>query len=647
MVPTSVPPPMLAIVKLRSAEALIPTVPKSRVSGPIQRMGVSSPGFVSSVQPCPATIRSETTAQARRSNPKGPGTRLPRIVFLDSHPDVFRGRRSTAGGYHTILVTASPNGYPLGVQLERNDIPPFLVGIASIPAQAILLRELLARGAGNELSLTLDLALWLGGSALGARLWGRAGRRGHPPFAPLLLLGLVIVIAALAAGRFAPLPGVVPGEVPGPLAILTLGALVLFLPAFFTAGLFPLAAGFSRSAGRAYVAEAVGALVGGLGTTLLLVARVDALTILALTGVVVVSGVVRARARWIVAGLFLLGIVSGGTSRLDDILFARAWEAQHPGLELLRHAATPTRVLTLSEREGEQWLMADGSPREVISDPYRDHRIAALLLAVAPRVESVLLIDFGAASVAPVLAKAGVERVVCLLAEREDTLLVPPAPGVVCVIGDPRRSLRNVQDSWDVIALSGGEAVTVGSNRFWTAEAFESMSARLDTAGVVVAIAPGGQASAGPEAQAWRAAVASAMKDAIGPVRTIDADNFVFVSSARSGDATLDPDTLALRYERAGRSLPTYPSVRFAVEFPRRRRIAICGPPPLRTPLPDGLGVPVCRRDLPSSCRYWSLSWGCFSFSCPSCSAGVGAGTGRSFLLPPVRPRWASICSCS
>jgi spermidine synthase len=457
------------------------------------------------------------------------------------------------------------------VRLERSDIPPFLIGIASIPAQAILLRELLARGAGNELSLTVDLGLWLGGSALGARLWTWARRRGDPPFAPLLLLGHLIVIGALAAGRFAPLPGVVPGEAPGPLAILALGALVLFLSAFFTAGLFPLAAASSRDAGRAYVAEAVGALIGGSGTTLLLVARVDALTILALAGIVVVSGVLRTKVRWIPAGLLLLGIVSGGTSRLDDALFTRAWEARHPGLELLRHAATPTRVLTLSEREGEQWLMADGSPREVINDPYRDHRIAALLLAAAPRVESVLLIDFGAASVAPVLADAGVERVACLLAEPEDTLLVPPAPGVACVIGDPRRSLRNVQGSWDVIAIKGGEAVTVGSNRLWTAEAFESMSKRLGQRGVVVAIAPGGQASAGAEAQAWRASVASAMKEALGLVRAIDADDFILTSSASGGDATLDPDTLALRYERSGGSLPTYPSERFAVEFPRSR----------------------------------------------------------------------------
>jgi hypothetical protein len=239
--------------------------------------------------------------------------------------------------------------------------------------------------------------------------------------------------------------------------------------------------------------------------------------------------------------------------------------------------------------------MADDSPREVINDPYRDDRVAALLLAVAPRVESVLLVDFGAASVAPVLSEAGVERVVCLLAEPEDTLLVPPAPGVSCTIGDPRHMLRNVQDRWDVIALSGGEAVSVGSNRLWTAESFASMSALLDHCGVVAAIAPGGQASAGPEARAWRASVGAAMKEAIGPVRAIDADDFVFVSSVRSGEATLDPDTLALRYEGGGRQLATYPSVRFAVEFPRTRQCVLEAAPANRDLRPAAFAHALSR----------------------------------------------------
>lgn len=461
----------------------------------------------------------------------------------------------------------------------RPDIPPFLVGVASIPAQAILLRELLSRGAGNELSLTLYLAIWLGGSAIGARIWGRVAGRSERFFTPSIVVGMLIVIGSVLLARFAPLPGVVPGEVPGPLAIGLFGLVVLFLAAFFTAGLFPLAARNSPSAGRAYVAEAIGALVGGLATTLLFVERVPPLAIVGIVGAVVIVGAVRKPITYAAAAILMLAAVAGVIDRIDNALFSRAWELRHPGLELKAHAATPTRVLTLSEREGEQWLFSDDSPREVLNDPYRDDRISALLLSVAPKVESILLIDFGAAYVAPVLSGAGVDRVACLLPEPEDTLLVPPAPGVVCHIGDPRRGLRNVQDTWDVIAMSGAEAVTVGSNRLWTVEAFKSMAERLSSTGVVVAIAPGGEAAPGSETISWRASVAEAMREAIGPTKVIDADDFIFVASRDRDVATLDPDTLANRYLSAGRLLETYPAIRFGVEFPRDRHRSLDAAP--------------------------------------------------------------------
>ncbi len=92
--------------------------------------------------------------------------------------------------------------------------------------------------------------------------------------------------------------------------------------------------------------------------------------------------------------------------------------------------------------------------------------------------------------------------------------------------------------------MSGAEAVTVASNRLWTVEAFETMAQRLSPSGVVVAIAPGGEAAPGPEARSWRASVASAMTKAIGPTQAIDTDSFILVSSRDRGIATLDPDTL-------------------------------------------------------------------------------------------------------
>ncbi len=495
---------------------------------------------------------------------------------------------------------------------------PFLVGLISLPAQALLCRELLARGGGSEIALTLYLALWLAGSALGGRLL--EGERRIPPRA-LLIASPLLASLALAIARLLPTFGGIAGEVPTPAAIVLSGLLVLFPAAFVTAGLFPLAArGATGGPGRAYAIEAAGALVGGCATTALVMARVPPLEILALTAAAAVM-LATPRIRGFPAAIGILAAAAllclsflGIASRLDDGLYRAGWTHRHPGLRLVAHAMTPTRSLALASREGERWLLADDAPREVLDDPYRDEATAALLIAVPPSPpRSALLVDFGVTGVARALAEAGVARVACLLPDREDTVLARPVPGISYVTGDPRRSLRRIPGGWDVVAIASSEGTSLAANRLWTMEAFRDMVRRLSPQGAVVAIAPGGDAAPGPEARAWRASVASALANAAGVAATasatgtadrtgamgdgtagggvaagdsaapapasrsslaaIDADRFILVAARQPGVATLDPDSLAARYRRCGGGLRTYPSARFAVEYPRDRQV--------------------------------------------------------------------------
>ncbi len=120
-------------------------------------------------------------------------------------------------GYHALSFPS--------VRIARSDLPPFLIGLAALPAQAVLLRELLARGGGNELALTLDLSLWLLGSALGAFWWGRPSRSRGLPFDGLLAGGCIVSIAAVAIARLIPQPASIPGEIPSPACRCPLGRL--------------------------------------------------------------------------------------------------------------------------------------------------------------------------------------------------------------------------------------------------------------------------------------------------------------------------------------------------------------------------------------------------------------------------------------
>jgi hypothetical protein len=456
------------------------------------------------------------------------------------------------------------------MRMDQRDAAPFLIGLLALPAQAVLLREFLARCGGNEIVLTLALFVWLLGSAVGALVWRRMGPLGPHDALRLLGVGLLVVLSSLILARFVALPGGVPGELPRPWAIGWIAFLVLFPAAFFTAGLFPVVA---AEPGRAYALEALGAMIGGVLTTALFVLRVPAFVILG--GVAACIALAwRRTAGVLLAAAILILAIGGPVARLDDWLFRTSWEGRRTGLRLLEHAATPERTLALAEREGQRWLFADDRLRATLDDTASAEATAALLASCAPSPRTFLLVDFGADGTAAALARAGASRVLCLLPEREDTLFAPWGGGVEHRIGDPRRSIRNLHDAWDVVAIVGGEATSVAANRLWTEDAFRDMRARLAPAGVVLAITPGGDAAPGTEARAWRSSVAEAMRVAIGAVLAVDADRYVLAASRRGGDAALDPDSLRERYERGAWSFSSDPAARFAVEYPRSRSVA-------------------------------------------------------------------------
>ncbi|HEY3355209.1 MAG TPA: hypothetical protein VGQ83_18295, partial [Polyangia bacterium] len=137
-------------------------------------------------------------------------------------------------------ATPSPASGPDAAAAARSvHLALAAAGAATLLAQATLLRELLAAFQGNELTLGLAFAAWLGLTAAASALGGRLAR---PPAAARRALGLVLVAApallwlALALVPLARPAGLLPGEEPGLLAGLR-GALLALAPAAALAGL--------------------------------------------------------------------------------------------------------------------------------------------------------------------------------------------------------------------------------------------------------------------------------------------------------------------------------------------------------------------------------------------------------------------------
>ena len=145
------------------------------------------------------------------------------------------------------------------------------LGVATVVAEAVLVREGMSAFAGSELAWALVLVAWLGGVAVGSRAGSgrRPSRLGGwwPALVMLLAGGGVLLLRAIPA-----LAGVTAGETAPAWRVFWIWPAAV-LPAAVAGGFaFPAAAAGldGRVTARAYAAEAAGAVAGGLAFTFLL-----------------------------------------------------------------------------------------------------------------------------------------------------------------------------------------------------------------------------------------------------------------------------------------------------------------------------------------------------------------------------------------
>jgi len=157
------------------------------------------------------------------------------------------------------------------------------MGFTGALAQVILIRELLVTFYGNELSIGIILANWIILESVGSFFLGRIGNKSNRSikvyvvlqFAIAVLLPLVVYGARVVKNML----GIPPGEMVGlfPIfyaSLLLLAPLSLAGGAQFTIGCriySDLTKEASPSIARVYIYEAIGAMVGGLLLTFLII----------------------------------------------------------------------------------------------------------------------------------------------------------------------------------------------------------------------------------------------------------------------------------------------------------------------------------------------------------------------------------------
>jgi len=377
----------------------------------------------------------------------------------------------------------------------------FCLGLFSVTAQVMFMREMLVVFFGNELCIGTILGCWLAGISLGAfsargLLRFVSGRRWIPWLlgSLLILLALMLPAQVYAIRTIRILLRVSPGEYASFAEIFS-SALVVFLPTCYSIGLFfPLAcdvlAASSRrvhksskngeDAGHApgaaavslvYTLEALGSMTGGIVLTYLLLPWLSPLRIIllgsvgGLTGASVVMGPFgngggsRVPGSWIAcaalsasAACILLVVVARPAWLASvELEFIRTrWRAfgvvgsgereGRPSVRLLRSSNTIYQNLAVTESEGQYALYGNGQVMFIFPDPIGDEHRVHFIMAQKPEARRVLLLGGNPVGDLPELLKYPVHRIVYVDLDRGVGEMVRSvAPGKYdAALKDPR-----------------------------------------------------------------------------------------------------------------------------------------------------------------------------------------------------------------
>jgi spermidine synthase len=433
------------------------------------------------------------------------------------------------------------------------------LGVATVVAQAVLLREAMAAMGGSEMAWGTVMALWLIGMGFGARIGAIAGSQSLAallPTAVLALSGIGVVLFRAAPA----LIGTASGEI-----LTTASALWLWmaavLPAAFAGGLaFPILAsslGLSGG-GRAYAIEAIGALVGGTALSVALLSFGTTIALcLALFLVAAFSVWHRSRAASIL--ITITGIALA--SPLAESLAQAGWTwSHHPG-EL--HAWRETRLQRLEVTRGPpSTIFADGRLVASYPDPYEILPKAHLLMLLHPDPRRVFAVGCVADGSVEAMARHPLEKLLVVEDDPELVRRLPEwygpvlaaalsEPHVEVAATDPLRALSN-PEPWDLVILRDGNPTTIRRNRTRTLEFLRRCRVRMSPDGILVMRVVVSDTYLGGAAGSLVTTLAATVREVFPKLAALPGGEILLIAGGPEAEIDLDADHLAERLQRRG-----------------------------------------------------------------------------------------------
>ncbi len=483
----------------------------------------------------------------------------------------------------------------------RSCLPLLGLGFFSLVAQTLLFRDVVGVFEYNELGIGVFYASWLLWIALGAY----AGRRDKPwaaAFGAWFAAAVLLYIPAFLLQHFLilharSLAGVQPFMAFPLMRMLLLLFFVNAPVSLLTGVLFPAGCRWAeKDAGlpvaRVYAFETLGACVGGLFVTVLLMSHASSQTVFAwacfIAMVTLVFGASfgsrsrRVRLLWMVFLILILLTGLGNTpGRLGrwwtDSEDRAAWARLLPKEAYEGSRSTPRGRYLYGEREGQFMVMSGGGVCETFPAGEHAAEVVALHLAQHPAARDILV--FGGDTLAiganfcalPNVVRVGwmhpdPEYPVMmreLFADRFPDKLEP-------IARDLRVFLNETPRRFDLVVLNLPDVTTLTANRYCTVEFFALLKGVLADGGVVSIRVSGGANYVGAELADPGAMMLATLRRQFDNIVIKPGDETWLIAS--NGDRlSQSPETLRERFAALAGAETLYPPEGVAMLYPPDR----------------------------------------------------------------------------
>lgn len=480
-------------------------------------------------------------------------------------------------------------------------IPPplpsvFALGLVCQIAQILFLREFLMVFHGNELSIGIILAAWMFWVAMGSR-WGsvRVDRLTRPvtvllgvTLGVLVFLPITLIAIRGLRGFFDVLPGAYLSLLDMLYSCLFVMAPVCLLLGFQFVLLARIWREYDRrtdttAAGKTYMIEAAGNILGGILFTFLLVHYAGAFHVALMAVLVMVAALGWTRKgapatpdqrplspfRLLYGGILVTCFaVLPFLHHLDAWAYRMQWNHFAPDYAFIETRLSKYGNIAVAQREDQYSFFQSGhlvfsaAGPEAESAALEDVEgaiFAHFALSQHPRPKRVLLIGGGMRGTLREIARHPVERIdyveldeVLIETARQyisqETLAVLDSERVRLKHVDGRLYVKSTDETYDMIIVDVPDPATAVLNRYYTKEFYREASERLRSGGVLVTSAMSVADLRGSAAVNRNATIYHTLKVVFPHVLPVGERTLFFFASHDAEQILSDPDALRARY---------------------------------------------------------------------------------------------------